>query len=103
MGNSVDAGAGSEGGALRGGSPNDTLAVRNSIIFGNTPKPEIFGFGSPTPTFAFSDVCHETGGPAVSGSGILTPCANPLLGPRGPRPRRAQRLMRGPTRSCPPA
>jgi hypothetical protein len=39
----VDAGLGSQGGAIWG-DPNDTLALSNSIVYGNTPQPEIFGF-----------------------------------------------------------
>jgi len=75
-GNGVDAGSGSEGGAIWG-SPGDTLTVSNSIIYGNIPMPEIFGYGSSSPTFAFSDVCNEAGGPAVSGQGMI--CATPEL------------------------
>ena len=76
VGNSVDAGSGSEGGAIWG-SPGDALTVKNSIIYGNTPKAEIFGYGSNSPTFAYSDVCNEAGGPPVSGQGVI--CANPEL------------------------
>lgn len=77
--NSVEPGAGSEGGAIWG-SPNDSLAVNNSIVFGDSPQPEIFGFG--TTTFAFSDVCNETGGPAVQAlAGNI--CANPQLAADG--------------------
>jgi hypothetical protein len=79
VGNSVDAGSGSEGGALWG-SGNDTLALANSILYGNTPQPEIYGFG--TLTLKYSDVCAETGGPAVpSGAGNI--CANPNLNADG--------------------
>jgi hypothetical protein len=75
--NTVEAGAGSEGGAIWG-SPQDTLTIDNSILFGNSPQPEVFGFGSTTPTFAYSDVCAEAGGPAVpSGAGDI--CSNPQL------------------------
>ncbi len=72
--NSVDAGAGSEGGALWG-SPNDGLTIHNSIVFSNSPQAEIFGFAAPS--FGFSDVCSESGGPAVTGSGNI--CADPQL------------------------
>jgi hypothetical protein len=92
VGNSVHAGSGSEGGAIWG-SPNDTLVVRNSIIYGNTPKPEIFGFGSTGPAFAFSDVCHEAGGPAVSGSGMI--CASPALTAGGTETRSSPTLDAG--------
>ena len=77
-GNSVSAGAGSEGGAIWG-SPGDSLTVNNSIIFDNAPQPEIHGYLSPT--FAFSDVCNESGGPTVSGPGLI--CADPLLNADG--------------------
>jgi hypothetical protein len=78
--NSVDAGAGSEGGAIWG-SPNDSLAIANSIVFGNTPQPELFGFGSTAPGFSFSDVCNEAGGPAVVGTGVI--CTDPMLNADG--------------------
>src|SRR5215471_11340067 len=55
-GNSVDAGAGSEGGAIWG-SLNDSLDIDNSIVFGNSPQPELFGFGANPPVIGFSDVC----------------------------------------------
>jgi Right handed beta helix region len=75
--NTVEAGAGSEGGAIWG-SPQDTLTIDNSILFGNSPQPEVFGFGSTTPLFAYSDVCAEAGGPAVpSTAGDI--CSNPQL------------------------
>ncbi len=79
VGNSVDAGPESEGGALWG-SENDLLALNNSILYGNTPQPEIWGFG--TTTFKFSDVCAESGGPVVpSGDGNI--CADPDLNSEG--------------------
>jgi hypothetical protein len=81
--NEVKAGSGSEGGALWG-SPNDSLTVANSIIFGNSPQPEIFGYatGEKAPTFAYSDACTESGGPTVqSGAGNI--CANPQLDANG--------------------
>jgi hypothetical protein len=77
VGNSVGSGSGSEGGAIWG-SPGDHLTLRNSIVYGNTPQPELWGFGSGSPTVAFTDACSETGGVTVpSGSGNL--CANPDL------------------------
>jgi len=78
-GNEVKPGAGSEGGALWG-SANDSLAVENSIIFANSPAPQIYGYatGEGAPSFAYSNVCQEAGGPAVpTGAGDI--CANPLL------------------------
>jgi hypothetical protein len=80
VGNSVVAGTGSEGGAIWG-NPGDILSVSNSILYGNTPKPEIFGFTSSHPTFAHSDVCNEAGGPTLSGSGLM--CKNPALAAGG--------------------
>ncbi len=80
VGNHVDAGAGSEGGALWG-SLHDMLTIDNSIIFGNGPKPEISWFGSHPPVFAYSDVCTESGGPTVSGAGNI--CKDPKLKPNG--------------------
>lgn len=81
-GNSVAAGAGSEGGALWG-SQNDSLAVANSIVFGNwagTGQPEIFGFASPS--VQFSDVCTVPGsGGVVAGTGNI--CSDPLLDASG--------------------
>ncbi len=74
--NSVDAGAGSEGGAIWG-SPNDKLTGTNSILYGNGPRPEIFGFASTRPAFRYSDVCTEAGGPTLSGTGNI--CADPKL------------------------
>jgi hypothetical protein len=75
--NRVDTGAGSEGGAIWG-SAHDGLALGNSIVFANTPKPELFGFSSAPPTIRFSDVCAEAGGPAVpSHAGNL--CTDPML------------------------
>ncbi|MDQ6776862.1 MAG: right-handed parallel beta-helix repeat-containing protein [Actinomycetota bacterium] len=42
--------------------------------------PEIYGFGTSTTTLQYSDVCAETGGPAIpSGDGDM--CANPQLNP----------------------
>jgi hypothetical protein len=77
VGNSVGAGNGSEGGAIWG-SPGDHLTLRNSMVYGNTPQPELWGFGSGSPTVAFTDACSETGGVAVpTGSGDI--CANPEL------------------------
>ncbi len=77
--NSVDEGPGSQGGALWG-SENDLLALSNSILYGNIPQPEIWGFGSTT--FDFSDVCTESGGPLVpSGKGDI--CAEPDLDSEG--------------------
>jgi hypothetical protein len=73
--NSVEAGAGSEGGGLWG-SPTDKLAIENSIIYGNAPAPQIYGFGGAA-AFAYSDVCNEPGGPSVGGEGVI--CMNPLL------------------------
>ncbi len=78
--NTIDAGAGSEGGAIWG-SPNDSLALANSIVYGNTPQPEIYGFTSTTPTFAYSDLCTEPGGPVITGAGDI--CADPLLNADG--------------------
>ncbi len=75
MDNSVAAGEGSEGGGLWG-SPTDKLAIENSIIYGNAPTPQIYGFGGGS-TFAYSDVCNEPGGPSVGGAGVI--CMNPLL------------------------
>jgi hypothetical protein len=80
VGNSVDAGSGSEGGAIWG-SPGDTLTATNSVIYGNSPTPEIFGYQSAHPAFSYSDVCNESGGPAVSGQGLI--CANPDLNANG--------------------
>jgi hypothetical protein len=67
VGNSVDAGSGSEGGAIWG-SPQDHLTLENSIVSGNTPQPELFGFGSGAPVIEYSDACPETGGTAVPSS-----------------------------------
>jgi len=81
--NEVMAGSGSEGGALWG-SPNDSLSVANSIISGNSPGPEIFGYatGEGAPTFRYSDICQEADGPAVpAGQGDI--CANPRLEANG--------------------
>jgi hypothetical protein len=81
--NEVKAGAGSQGGALWG-SPNDSLTVANSIIFGNSPQPEVWGYatGAAAPTFEYSDVCAESGGPLVpTGEGNI--CANPQLNGSG--------------------
>lgn len=78
--NRVAAGTDSEGGAIWGDA-YDTLAVKNSIIYGNTPLPEILGFSGTNPTFAYSDVCSEAGGPTVSGSGNI--CAAPKLNANG--------------------
>ena len=79
--NSVQPGPGSEGGAIWG-SPNDQLTVLNSIISRNPPEPQVFGFASTAPSFAYSDICNEAGGPAVqSGAGNI--CADPLLASDG--------------------
>ncbi len=77
--NAIDAGASEEGGAIWG-SPNDSLALANSIVYGNT-QPEIYGFTSTTPTFAYSDLCTEPGAPVITGAGDI--CADPLLNPDG--------------------
>ena len=80
VGNSVNAGTGSQGGAFWGTSL-DTLALANSIVYGNTPQPEIYGFAA-SPSLQYSDVCTEAGGPAVpSGAGDI--CANPALNADG--------------------
>ena len=78
-GNEVKAGAGSQGGALWG-SPTDSLTLENSIIAGNAPAPQIFGYGTgaAAPSFLYSDVCPEAGGPAVP-VGLGDICANPHL------------------------
>ena len=83
--NSIDGGKGSEGGAIWG-SPGDHLTFENSIAFGNTPQPELlgFGFGSGRPVIAFSDVCYEPGGtrvPTAFVSGDI--CEDPELLPSG--------------------
>lgn len=79
LGNSVEAGSGSSGGALWG-SPHDNLTIENSIVYGNTPSPQVVGFGGTT-SFAYSDLCNEAGGTAIVGSGLI--CANPLLSATG--------------------
>jgi len=79
VGNSVEAGAGSAGGALWG-SAHDNLTIENSIVYGNTPGPQIVGFGGTT-SFAFSDLCNEAGGTPIGGAGLI--CANPLLNAAG--------------------
>jgi hypothetical protein len=77
VGNSVAGGSGSEGGAVWG-SPGDHLGLRNSIVYGNTPQPELWGFGSGSPIVGYTDACSESGGVAVpKGSGNI--CANPAL------------------------
>ncbi len=77
--NGVDPGSGSEGGALWGSS-DDPLTIANSILFGNAPQPEIYGFGATS--LQFSDVCTEAGGAAVPpDAGNI--CANPQLNPDG--------------------
>ncbi len=81
VGNTVDAGAGSEGGAIWG-SPQDHLAIRNSIVFGNSPKAEVFGFGAGSPSIQYSDVCAATGGPPAPTS-THDICGNPLLDSAG--------------------
>jgi hypothetical protein len=78
--NSIDLSPGSEGGAIWG-SPNDTLTLANTILYGNTPQPEIYGFASTPPTIAYSDVCTETGGPTITGTGNI--CGDPKLNPDG--------------------
>jgi hypothetical protein len=75
--NSVAAGTGSEGGAIWG-SPQDHLTLHNSIVAGNSPAPELFGFGSGAPAIAYSDVCGETGGTAVPATAHNI-CENPKL------------------------
>jgi hypothetical protein len=76
-GNSVASGSGSQGGALWG-DPDDTLNVSNSIIYGSTPAPETFGFG--TLNFAYSDAC-SSGTTVEPGTGNI--CADPLLNTNG--------------------
>ena len=76
--NGVEPGAGSAGGAFWG-SGTDTLAVENSIVYGNTPL-QVVGFGGGT-TFASSDICNEAGGTAITGPGLM--CANPKLNEEG--------------------
>ncbi len=78
--NSIDPGPGSEGGAIWG-SPNDTLTLANTILYGNTPQPEIYGFASTPPTFAYSDVCTEAGGPTITSTANI--CDDPKLNPDG--------------------
>lgn len=83
VGNSVDAGPGSEGGAIWG-SAKDKLAISNSIVFGNKPKPELFGFGSSaTSTVSYSDACSEPGGLKVPGVVGYNICADPKLDASG--------------------
>lgn len=88
IGNSVDPGAGSEGGALWG-SPNDTLKLENSIVWGNSPTPEIFGFQlvSPPSSIDFSDECTRSfvpsGTPPAPGVAPTNICADPLLAADG--------------------
>jgi hypothetical protein len=76
--NSVAAGSGSEGGGIWG-SPNDSLTVANSIVYGNTPAPNMWGFLPPS--VQYSDACHEYGGADFTGSGDI--CENPLLNSNG--------------------
>jgi hypothetical protein len=77
VGNSVGSGGSSEGGAIWG-SAGDHLTLRNSIVYGNTPAPELWGFGSGSPVIAYSDACGEPGGvPVPKASGNI--CANPAL------------------------
>jgi hypothetical protein len=78
VGNHVAAVSGSEGGAIWG-SPDDHLSVANSIVHGNTPRPEIFGFSSGGPRVRFSDVCAEAGGVPVPGGPAGNLCAAPRL------------------------
>ncbi len=80
VGNSI-AGTGGEGGAIWG-SPNDHLTLNNSIVFGNPPHPELFGFSAATLAIASSDACLETGGPTIP-LGVGNVCADPKLGPGG--------------------
>ena len=75
VGNRVEPGLGSQGGALWGG-PADHVVVENSIVYGNTAQPQIFGFGG-SAAFGYSDVCNEPGGLSISGEGLI--CTNPLL------------------------
>jgi Right handed beta helix region len=77
--NEVQPGSASQGGALWG-SANDSLAIENSIVFDNSPAPQIFGYatGENAPAFKYSDACQEAGGPVVPpGQGDI--CANPQL------------------------
>jgi len=74
--------SGDRGGAAYVGLSNpacttgDTLNLANSIVNGNSPQPEIHGFGMLA--LQYSDVCAESGGPAVpAGAGDI--CANPNL------------------------
>jgi hypothetical protein len=76
--NRVDPGTGSEGGAIWG-SPNDRLRIRNSIVAGNAPRPELWGFASHAPVVKRSDVCSEAGGPPVPGSSAHNLCLDPKL------------------------
>jgi Chlamydia polymorphic membrane protein (Chlamydia_PMP) repeat len=80
VGNSVATASDSEGGAIWG-SPNDHLTVENSIVYGNTPRPEIWGFGPGKTSFGYSDACNEAGGATVSGPGMI--CASPALSAGG--------------------
>ncbi len=92
--NTVEKGAPSsdESGALWG-SPNDALNVDNSIIYGNTPHPEIYGFAT-SASFRFSDVCSEAGGPGIPHkAGDI--CAAPLLNPDGSETTRSPTLNAG--------
>jgi hypothetical protein len=82
IGNSVDAGAGSEGGAIWG-EPADHLTLANSIVAGNAPKPELFGFASGGPQISYSDVCNEPGGTPVPAASAHDICATPLLNADG--------------------
>jgi len=78
VGNSVDPGAGSDGGAIW--APTDGNAeVSDSIVYGNAAHPEITGVLSGE---EYSDVCPEPGGATVpSDQGDI--CANPELNPDG--------------------
>jgi|GEM_PF-2047352 len=76
-GNSVNSSTG-EGAAIWGGS-TDSLALHNSIVFGNTGvsgAPEIFGYSKPS--YSHDDACTVAGGSTpLSGAGDI--CANPKL------------------------
>jgi hypothetical protein len=77
--NSIESGSGGQGSALWG-SPSDNLTIENSIVYGNSPAAQIFGFGGTT-SFAYSDLCDEPAGTPISGTGLI--CANPLLNEAG--------------------
>ncbi len=86
--------SGGQGAAIWGG-PADSLALKNSIVYGNrgpAGAPEIYGYSKPK--YSYDDACTVAAGKtALTGKGDI--CANPKLTPLGAETATSPTIDRG--------